>query len=142
MKTTHAEAVEKGVSGPYSELLMLVGTHHLHQHDSYLLDPLLACAKTAVCPPAPCHIGEVYLLNTQCLLKFLHKVEMHNGLLDLKAVEKNIDKHKKQYIAYVYKTPEGGEAIGNTPMGVEEEEIQKESENKEGGSQSAQSSSN
>lgn len=103
MKDSREEALQRGAEPPYQELLMLINTNHLHQHDSFLLDPLLSYLMLNTWPHL--NVSEIYLLNSQCLIKFLHKLDFHNGTFDIKTVEKNIDKHKDAYIAYVYKSP-------------------------------------
>ena len=65
------------------------------------------------------------------MLKFLHKCGLENGCIDIKVVEKNINKHKDKYIAYVYKSQE------KTEKAPGDQDIEKESSaNKEGGSKS------
>ena len=66
------------------------------------------------------------------MLKFFHKCGLDNGCIDIKVVEKNIDKHKDKYIAYVYKSEDKSD--DKTP-----EDNEKESTNKEGGSKSQKS---
>lgn len=79
-----------------------MGTNHLHQHDSYLLDPLLAYLKLGMWPDL--NVSEIYLLNSQCLLKFLHKIDYYHGTFDIKTVEANIAKHAEKYVKYVYRS--------------------------------------
>lgn len=52
------------------------------------------------------NVGEIYLLNSQCLIKFLHDIDFHNGTFDIKDIEKNIDKHKENYLTWVYTSAE------------------------------------
>lgn len=85
MKDSYEKAIADGDKTPIQELLMLIGTNHLHQHDSYLLDPLLAWMKSGVCPHWD--VGDVYLLNTQTLLNFLGKCGLVNDTFDKKTVE-------------------------------------------------------
>lgn len=51
------------------------------------------------------NVSEIYLLNSQCFIKFLHDIDFHNGTFDIKTVEKNIDKHKENYLKIVYESP-------------------------------------
>lgn len=81
---------------------MLRETNHLHQHDSFLLEPLLAFLKLNMMPDL--NVSEIYLLNTQCLLRFLHKIDFHHGIYDSSVVERNIKKHEENYVSYVYKS--------------------------------------
>ena len=50
------------------------------------------------------NVSEIYLLNTQCLLRFLHKIDFHHGIYDSSVVERNIKKHEENYVSYVYKS--------------------------------------
>lgn len=52
------------------------------------------------------NVGEIYLLNSQCFIKFLHDIDFHNGTFDIKDIEKNIDKHKENYLTWVYTSAE------------------------------------
>lgn len=123
MKTSYQDGIKDGGEGPNQELVMLIGVNHLHQHDSYLLDPLLAFLKSGVAPHF--NVGDVYLLNTQCLLKFLHRCDLHNDTFDVKVVDRNIAKLKDQYIAYIHKSPN---------IADDEDEIEREIDDQEGGS--------
>lgn len=55
------------------------------------------------------NVGEIYLLNSQCFIKFLYDIDFHNGTFDIKTVDANIDKHKENYLKVVYKSPGPGE---------------------------------
>ena len=44
------------------------------------------------------NVGEIYLLNSQCFIKFLYDIDFHNGTFDIKTVDANIDKHKEGYL--------------------------------------------
>ena len=103
MKDSFEDAIQRNASPPYQELLMLKHTNHLHQHDTFLLEPFLAFLRLGMMPDL--NVSEIYLLNTQCLLKFLHKNGFHNGTWDIAVVERNIKKHEKEYVDYVYTSP-------------------------------------
>jgi len=54
------------------------------------------------------NIGEIYLLNSQCFIKFLHEIDFHDGTFDIKTVDANIDKHKETYLKLIYQKPTPG----------------------------------
>ena len=86
MRSSYEDALQRGgYHLPYQELLMLVNTNHLHQHDCFVLEPLVTFFKLGQWPEL--NVGEVYLLNTQCLLKFLHKIGFHHSTYDINHVQ-------------------------------------------------------
>ena len=99
MKTSAEASNKKGMDVPYQELLILKGTNHLHQTDVIVLDPLLSFVKSGMWPHGS--INEIYLLNSQVVLKFLDAIGFQNSF-NVKDIQVNIDKHKEKRIEPVY----------------------------------------
>jgi hypothetical protein len=92
------QALLRNSKTEHQELITFREINHYHQTDAICIVPLEVCVKSSNKPHF--NLAEIYLLNTQAVMLFLHKLGLTPTGFDRVKLSEHVNKHKQRFLEY------------------------------------------